>query len=197
MGLSTDKDLVNTILSGGIAVIPTDTLYGIVVRANNEEAIERLCALRGREIRKPCIILVEDAEAIDQLYLHIPMWAQTLMQRVWPGPLSLVFDATIATPDYLHRGRETLAVRVPANDDLRKLLHKTGPLLAPSANPAGLPTATTVAWAQQYFRESVDYYFDRGYVGGQPSTVAKVTEKGLVLVREGSMPIENLREYLG
>lgn len=173
--LSTNQALITLLKSGGVAVIRTDTLYGIVASAANETAVERVYAIKRRNPQKSCIILIDDPASTyshtDELELDI---------RDHHGvPTSFLIEGTGA-PEWLLRENNELAYRIPASTDLRKLLKKTGPLIAPSANPEGLPPAMTIAQAQQYFGESVDMYVDGGEVSADtpPSRLLRIYPDG-------------------
>lgn len=185
----TDPALVRCLNQGGVVVIPTDTLYGVVARAADEEAVQRVYRVRGRAPSKPCIILVGDRADITDNQL----WTsehKKLADAYWPGPLSLVAP-TKQTRTYLHRGTHTLAYRVPARDDLRQLLAQTGPLIAPSANTEGSPPATTLTEAQAYFGDYIDGYVDGGTMTGHaPSTVVAVVDGAPQILRQGALEIK-------
>ncbi len=170
--------------------MPTDTVYGIVARATDRAAVERLFKLRGRDRQKPFIVLVADQWQISDKTLWTPEHIR-LAKRYWPGPLSLVAPASDKTPDYLqHPQTHTVAYRVPASLGLHKLLEATGPLVAPSANLAGEPTATTLAEAERYFGDSVDGYVDGGTLEGRAaSTVASVENGKVKVLRPGALRI--------
>jgi L-threonylcarbamoyladenylate synthase len=177
-------ELAGFVKNGGVGVIPTDTVYGIVASAANETAVERLYRLRKRDAGKPCIVLVgERDQIIDTAGWRAIDWYVT--QRYWPGPFSIVLPATDATPAYLRRDGQTLAYRLPDYPELRELLRQAGPVIAPTANLQGEPPATTLAEAQAYFGDTVDFYVDAGRRVGQPSTLI-TTEGGKVTVlRQG------------
>lgn len=170
--------------------MPTDTVYGIVARAGDRAAVERVFRLRGRDRAKPFIVLAADQWQISDKALWTPEHVR-LAKRYWPGALSLVVPASDTTPDYLqHPQTHTVAYRVPAGLGLRKLLTATGPLVAPSANPAGEPTATTLAEAKAYFGDSVDGYVEGGPLAGRaPSTVATVEDGKVKVLRPGALRI--------
>ena len=191
-----DTKLIDTLTAGGITVFPSDTLYGVMARADNKEAVERLYEVKRRAPGKACIVLVADTSQLEGLGLHVPLWAEVLLERAWPGPLSIAFEVTSLTPEYIHRGVGSVAVRLPDDEDLRCLIRKTGPLVAPSANPEGLPPATTVHWAKEYFGDLVDYYFDGGPVSGQPSTVISLGDHDIDMVREGAADVSMLRDLV-
>lgn len=183
-----DPKLIACINAGGVVVVPTDTLYGLVARASDRQAVERVYRLRGRAPQKPCIVLVADRWQITDTSLWTPAHKK-LAATHWPGPLSLVAP-TQKTDEYLHRGTHTLAYRMPAHNDLRKLLASTGPLIAPSANPESKKPATTIAEAYEYFGDLVDGYVDGGTLAGDaPSTVAGIVDNELFIFRQGGLVV--------
>lgn len=183
-----DQALINCLNSGGVVVIPTDTIYGVVARASDKAAVERVYTLRGRSPEKPCIIL---AAGIWQITDN-SLWTdahKALAETYWPGALSLVAPTAHAEA-YLHRGTKTLAYRVPAHSELRMLLAHTGLLIAPSANPESLPPATTLQEAQAYFGDRVDGYVDGGTLANHaPSTLVTLVKGKPVVLRQGALKI--------
>jgi L-threonylcarbamoyladenylate synthase len=149
-------------LAGGeVGVIPTDTLYGIVGSARRRSTVEKIYALRQREQDKPMIVLAGELADIASLQIEVDDRIKYLLSKVWPGPVSVVLPAQLPALAYLHRGTNSIAFRVPAKSELRRLLAETGPLVAPSANLAGEPPALTIPEAQQYFGDAV-FYLDEG-----------------------------------
>ncbi len=199
--------------AGGVAVIPTDTLYGIVCRAEDPRAVERVYKIRKRAPNKPCIILIADVSDLskfgistDALLCHPRPRSQSragsgddpvrLDSKLWPGPVSIILpyhsssDRTNYDMGYLHRGTNTLAFRLPANEQLRKLLRQTGPLIAPSANPEGQPPAKNIEAARQYFGDSVDVYEDGGFLDNPPSTLIELKNGKMIVLRQGEVMIQ-------
>ncbi len=182
----TDPEMVRLLLSGKVGVLPTDTVYGIVARAADPSAVARLYQAKHRE-GKPGTVIAASVEQLIQLGIEA-----SYLEKVagyWPNALSIVL------PDhnklaYLDQGKRSLAVRVPADPTLQKLLQQTGPLLTSSANMPGEPTATTLTEAQAYFGETIDFYVDGGtVVGDLPSTLVRLNETGSIeLLRQG--PVE-------
>ena len=133
---------------GKIGVIPTDTVYGLVASVDDKIAVDRIYAVKGRDFAKPFIILIEDVESLARF--GISQADAQKAAKYWPGRVSVVLQVSAkfrdhTQLDYLLRHGDTLAFRLPDDDKLRALLHQTGPLVAPSANPEGLPPATTLA----------------------------------------------------
>src|SRR5262245_22092049 len=133
---------------GGVAVMPTDTIYGVVGSALNPETVRRIYALRGRDPGKPCIILIGDVSELEKFSISLSEKEKAILSTYWPEPVSIVFDCKDEAFSYLHRGTSTLAFRVPAPDELRELLIRTGPLVAPSANPEKSSPSKTIAEAK-------------------------------------------------
>ncbi len=171
MKKTAQRDLVATLLAGGIAVVRTDTLYGIVARADDEAAVERVYAAKGRNPGKSCIVLIAHREHAygenDDVAFE------------WDEPTS-VLVASPQAPAWLLRENELIAHRLPKVEWLQEVIAQTGPLIAPSANPEGLPPAMTIDEAKAYFGEQVDRYVDGGEVPGDmpPSRLIRIHNDG-------------------
>jgi L-threonylcarbamoyladenylate synthase len=184
------SEVAEALQAGELAVIPTDTLYGIVCQAKSADAVEKLYRARGRDDAKPCIILIADISELKDFGIEVSSLDEQALSKHWPGKVSVVFDCTVSSLEewkYLHRGTHTLAFRVPADEELRNLLRNTGPLLAPSANPEGKEPAHTVKEAKDYFGDLVSVYVDGGYRNSLPSTVARLENGVWKVLREGAV----------
>ena len=135
------KSFVSVIKEGGVAVIRTDTLYGIVGSALDQHVVERIYRIKNRDPLKPVIVLVADYEQIGLLGAAITPALRKELDRYWPGKVSIILPITNGSVDthYIHKGTGGIAFRIPEDADLRKLIKETGPLVAPSANPEGEP----------------------------------------------------------
>lgn len=171
----TDPRLVEILLLGGIAVIRTDTLYGLVASANNEQAVEKIYAIKHRQPHKQLITLISST---DQLMDDYAKEVHDDINKLWPGKNSIVLPSSLA-PAWLLRGGDSLAYRLPNDEILQTLLYKTGPLVAPSANPESLPPAMTINEAINYFGDTIDMYVDGGNVTEpQPSRLYRLMSSG-------------------
>lgn len=168
-----DKKLIAVIRKGGIGVMPTDTIYGLVGSALSRAAVERIYRIRKRNPKKPVIVLIGDLADLARFGIKLEPRVKTFLEKIWPGPYSVVLPCPGKKFAYLHRGTETLALRLPKPQWLRALLRATGPLVAPSANPEGKPPAKTIAEAKKYFSERVDFYVS-GEVSGFHSVLLGV-----------------------
>lgn len=181
-----DPELLRVLQNGGVGVLPTDTVYGLVASAKDLAAVMRMYALKHRE-HKPGTIIA--ASASQFIALGLDESQLNAVAAYWPGPLSIVITAGPEL-SYLHQDIGSLAARVPADEKLRALLERTGPLITSSANEPGLPPATNLAEAQNYFGEQIDFYVDGGDLSGRaPSTVVRITDNKIEVLRQGAAQI--------
>ncbi|MFA6353661.1 MAG: L-threonylcarbamoyladenylate synthase [Candidatus Paceibacterota bacterium] len=176
-----NKKLVETLEKGGVVVMPTDTIYGIAGKAQDLITVEHIYALRKRSPNKPCIILIGDINELDKFSITLSEEQKNVIKN-FSLPTSFILDCPLEEFAYLHRGTKTLAFRIPLNEDLRKLLIQTGPLVAPSANPEGLSPAKSIIEAKKYFGDSVDLYIDGGNITNKASKILKLNKDGTVIV---------------
>lgn len=174
---------------GGIGVLATDTIYGLVGSALNKKAVERVYKTRKRSPNKPCIILISSLKDLEKFDIKLDAQTTKVLTKLWGvrSPTSNILPLPSTTlgvnPQskfkYLHRGTNTLAFRLlkntKRNKDLINILQKTGPLVAPSANLEGEAPATTIKQAKAYFGDSVDFYV-AGRTSKKPSKIIKIIE---------------------
>lgn len=185
MFADTAEELCKT---GAVGVIPTDTVYGLVARAADQEAVERLYQLKNRE-DKPGTLIAANLEQLEELGLkHRYLKA---VEQYWPGAISVIIPCGDPALKYLHCGKMSLAVRIPDQPELLQLLTKTGPLLTSSANHPGEAPANTFEEAQAYFANQVDFYVDGGDLSDrQPSTIIRIVDDAIEIVREGAVKLD-------
>lgn len=176
------QEIIKVLKNDGIAIIPTDTIYGIVGCALNKVAVGKIYALKERTPSKPFIILISDINDLKTFNIKISTGTKKLLEKYWPGPVSVILECLDSSFEYLHRGTESLAFRLPANKDLVDLIRQTGPLVAPSANPEGLPPANNVSEAKEYFGEKIDFYV-QGKTSAKPSKIVRITDEGEEVIR--------------
>lgn len=174
-------------IAGAVAVIPTDTVYGVVARAEDKDATERLYQLKRREDKPGTLI----AANIDQLEkLGLKRRYLTAVEQYWPGPISVIIPCADPALSYLHRGKMSLAVRLPDDKKLQILLAETGPLLTSSANQPGQPPAVSIDEAKKYFGGAPDFYIDGGDLSArQPSTIIRIVDDAIEIIRQGAVTI--------
>ncbi|HYD47374.1 MAG TPA: L-threonylcarbamoyladenylate synthase [Terriglobales bacterium] len=187
---------VAAIRAGGVVVYPTETLYGLGVDATSAAALARLIRVKGREPGKPISVLISDEAMVNQLATEIPPVAQRLMQRFWPGALTLLLPARPEISPELTGGSGRIGMRLSSCAAATELVRRAGrPITTTSANPAGAAPAAALAEARAYFGERVDVYVDGGILPGEPaSTVVLCDDNQVRVLRAGAIASADLIE---
>ncbi len=183
-----NKNLTNQLRCGEVAIIPTDTIYGIVGSALNQATVERIYTLRRRAPNKPMIILISSLADLEKFNIKLDGFTKDFLTKHWPAALSVVLPCSDLKFKYLHRGTQALAFRMPAKEDLLNLLKRVGPLVAPSANFEGEKPAETIAEAQKYFGNKI-IYIAGGKLSGEPSTLVEIKNGQIEILRQGTFKI--------
>ena len=178
---------------GGVVVLPTDTVYGLVAMASDRAATGRIFDLKGRGHDVPVAVLCADAEqALGLVDPDAGRSAMAVAQRWWPGPLTLVLPRRSGTGLHLGRPEETIGVRVPDHDLVRALAARVGPLAATSANRHGSPTPVTADEVAQELGTGVDLVIDGGPLADAASTVMDATTWPWRVLRPGALDVEHI-----
>lgn len=188
---SSIEEAVDVLRAGGAVVLPTDTVYGLAVRADRPGAVDRLAELKDRAAEQPVAVLVasiEQAEAIGVL----PDWARPLAERWWPGPLTLVLRRRPGLAWDLGEPADTVGVRVPGHDRVRAVAEAVGPLATTSANRHGEPTPPAAVDAAAALARAPDLVVDGGPCQGVASTVVDATGPGPIVLRPGPIAASDL-----
>ena len=182
---------------GELAVLPTDTVYGIAADAFSPAAVAALLEAKGRGRDMPVPVLVGSWRTLDGLAEEVTPQLRSLVEAFWPGGLTLVVRTAPSLLWDLGETRGTVAVRMPMHPVALAVLEQTGPLAVSSANRSGLPPAEDAAEAARQLGTSVDVYLDGGTVeGGTASTIVDTTGEHPRVLREGAVPVEQLRDLL-
>jgi L-threonylcarbamoyladenylate synthase len=177
------------ILEGGVIAFRTDTFYGLGADPFNARAVAKIRELKGREEHKPILVLLVAASVVDRFIQDRSDAFDELVEKFWPGPLTIVGRAVAGLPAEITAGTGTVGVRVPADNSVRELVRQCGgALTATSANPAGSEPARSAKEVFDYFGERVDLVIDGGEViATEPSTVVDVTTSPPHVIREGAI----------
>ncbi len=180
---------------GGIVAFPTETVYGVAARYDDEKAVAKIFRAKGRPEDNPLIVHISNIRQLPLLAREIPVAAEKLIKRFWPGPLTLIFKKTDWVPPRVTAGLPTVAVRMPSHPVARKLISAAGvPLAAPSANRSGRPSSTRFEHVKKELGGRVDMILDGGKSRhGLESTVVDCTVEPFRLLRPGFVTLENLR----
>lgn len=179
---------------GGIVAFPTETYYGLAVDPFNPDALSRLYAVKKRETRKPILTLIDNRKHLSRLVRDIPAPFHILMDRFWPGPLTLIFDGDAGLPPLLTGHTNTVGIRQSSHPVARKLSSSFGgSVTATSANISGYDPAVTAADIAVYFGTGIDLVIDGGKTpGGAGSTLVGIEKGQLRLIRDGVIPFDEV-----
>jgi L-threonylcarbamoyladenylate synthase len=185
---------ITALRNGELAVLPTDTVYGLAADAFSPVAVAMLFSARGRNRSIPPTVLVGTARAAAALADDLGAFGQDLIDEFWPGPLTLVFRASPTLLWDLGDTKGTVALRMPLHSVTLEVLKQTGPLAVSSANRHGHPSAITVDAAQEQLGESVSVYLDSGpSTENIPSTILDLTGTIPKVLRAGAISVDRLR----
>ena len=181
---------------GELAVVPTDTVYGVAADAFNPAAVDALLAAKGRGRDMPVPVLVANREMLVAIVGELSSSAQALLDAFWPGALTVVVRHTPHLSWDLGEARGTVAVRMPDDPLATELITRTGPLAVSSANRSGHPPATTMLDARLQLGASVAVYLDGGpRPSAVPSSIVDLTGEQPRLLREGALSADLLRDH--
>lgn len=183
---------------GQLIVLPTDTVYGVGADAFDPTAVRALLASKGRGRDMPPPVLVSAVSTLDALTVGVPSYARALVEKLWPGPLTIVCRQQPSLQWDLGDTRGTVAVRMPDHEVALEVINRTGPLAVSSANRTGEPAATVADDAERMLGDYVEVLLDGGPTPGPvPSTIVDVTGQTGRLLRLGGVPLETLNEIVG
>ena len=193
------ENAAQVLLDGGVIAYPTETVYGLGANAMNENAIDRIFQLKGRESDKAILIIVHDHQAVEPLVAEMPENACRLAEAFWPGPLTMVFKASPSLSSRITSPNHTIGIRVPDNRFCLDLLARTGvPLTSTSANRSGGANPVRIEDVLADFGDDLDLYIDGGPSRSNiPSTVLDVTMDTPVIRRAGVLNREVIEEIIG
>jgi len=184
------------LLNGGLAVFPTDTVYGIGALAFNEQAVSRISEVKGRVGEKAIPILIGEFSQLSLVATGISKECEKLAERFWPGPLTIVMPRHLSIPDAV-TPLPTVGVRIPDFAATIELLKLTGPLAVSSANLAGMGSSSTARGVHAQLNGKVGLILDGGVTpGGIPSTVMEFSNGQPVVLREGPITLEQILDAL-
>ena len=192
------KRAVAVLNDGGIVAFPTETFYGLGVKFNKEASLRKLYELKKRPEEKPMPLIIGSRESLSMIAVFVNEIAESLMDKFWPGPLTLLLEAKKSLSPYLTADTGRIAVRIPGESFALHLAKKAGfPITSTSANISGMPPAEDADTVIRYFGKKIDMVIDGGKTAGRlPSTIADVTEKKIKIVRKGAIARSVLDKHL-
>ena len=189
---------VDVLARGGVVAFPTDTVYGVGADVRQPDAIASLYEIKRRPMCKAIPVLLARAEDLHKVAEGVPNSAWRLVERFWPGALTLVVQSAVSLPSILTAGGSTVAVRMPDHPVARALIDGLGaPLAVTSANISGQPNPVTAEDVVAQLEGRVDLLLDGGPCpGGNPSTVVDVTASPARILRSGLIAADRIQDVL-
>ncbi len=185
--------------NGGLIASPTETVYGLCANGLNEEAVKNIYLAKGRPSDNPLILHISNLDMLEPLVTDISPLAKTLIKNFWPGPMTLIFNASDIVPKRVTGGLDTVAIRFPSHPIMNKLIELSGlPLAAPSANTSGKPSPTNYKRVYEDLNTKIDGIIAGGDCKyGLESTIIDTTSEIATILRPGGITIEMLEDVLG
>ena len=186
----------NLIKQGNIVVFPTETVYGIGTNALDEKAVKKLYEVKQRPLNKPISLLVSNMEMVNLIAKDITDVEYKIMEKFFPGPLTIILKKNNIVPDIVTAGQDTVGVRMPSGETARKLAEIAGvPIAAPSANITGDPSGTNLQEIRKHCEGKVDYFIDGGNSElGLASTIVQVVDGKPQILRQGSITLKQINQ---
>ncbi len=187
------------IKNGELVAFPTETVYGLGADALQAAAAEKIFLAKGRPADHPLLVHVSQVEQVERLSTDIPPAARKLMERFWPGPLSIILPAQPLVPEIVRGGKSSVGFRMPSHPVSIALINAAGPIAAPSANLYGRPSPTSANHVRQDLDGRIAAVLDAGETGmGLESTIIDFTSGSEIkILRRGGIAVEELEGVLG
>jgi len=198
VGIDTKK-AVHLLEQGELVAIPTETVYGLAGNALNKQAVTKIFTVKDRPQFDPLIVHVADLKSAKEFVTEIPSVAHTLVDKFWPGPVTLVLKKKKIIPDLVTAGLETVGIRCPDHPLTLQLLKKLSfPLAAPSANPFGYVSPTKAEHVEEQLGSKIQYILDGGTCSvGIESTIVGFENNEPVVYRLGGLSLEHIESTIG
>ncbi len=195
-----NEEILKTLEDGKLIIIPTDTVYGISCDATNTKAIKKVNEAKERKDAKPLLILVSDEEMLKKYTKDITPLEEEVMHKFMPGKLTMLFKKNELLSDELTAGSPYIAIRIPDYKELLELIKKFNkPIISTSANITGSDVVASLDNLESKLKEKIAYIYDIGTLNTNPSTLLKVEDEKIIILREGEVANKiksEFKEYL-
>lgn len=193
------EEAAEIIRSGGLVAIPTETVYGLGANGLSSDACQKIFDIKERPPDNPLILHVASLKQVESLVREIPPLSMRLMEKLWPGPLTIIFKKSDRIPDIVTAGGDTVAIRMPDNAVTLKLIECAGvPIAAPSANISGRPSPTNAIDVYLDLKDRIEMILDGGGSRiGIESTVIDMESEVPTILRPGFYTKDFLEDIIG
>lgn len=190
-----EERIISELKNGNLVIMPTDTVYGIIADATKEETIKKVFNAKERSFNKPLLVLVSDKNMLENLVSEISPKAEEIISKYWPGPLTILFPKKDEVSDILTASSPYIAIRMPNDKRLLNIIRKVNkPLISTSANITSKETITEVSQIEEKMKEKISYILDGGVVKNEASTIIKIENDKIEIVRAGFLADELKKE---
>ena len=180
--------IVEVIDNGGLVITPTDTIYGIMGDALNEDVIRRVFEVKQRPYNKPLLLLMDSFEMVDNYTEELSEMEKKLVKRFWPGLVTFILKKNDNVSDLITSGSDTVGIRIPDNKDILEIISKLKrPVISTSANITGTEVITSTKLLEKDLIDNIDYIYDGGVVNDVSSTIVRVVDNKVNILREGKL----------
>lgn len=181
-----EERIISELKKGNLVIMPTDTVYGIVADATKEETIKKVFEAKERSFNKPLLVLVSDKKMLEKVVSEISPKTEEIISKYWPGPLTILFPKKEKVLDILTASSPYIAVRMPNDERLLNIIRKVNrPLISTSANITSKETITEVSQIEDKMQEKISYILDGGVVKNEASTIIKIENDKIEILRSG------------
>ncbi len=189
--------LVKVINDGEIAVIPTDTVYGIIGDATNVNVIHKIFEVKKRDYSKPLILMISGIEMLERYVGEISELERQLIDKYWPGKLTILFKKNDNVNELITSGSKLVGIRYPDNKEIIELIKEIDkPLISTSCNISSKDVITSINMLEEDISKYVSYVYDGGTLSDTSSTIVKVDEK-IEILREGELAVLIMEDFKG
>ena len=193
--MNVDK-IVKVINEGKLVISPTDTVYGIMSEALNDEVIKRVFFVKKRDVKKPLILLMNSIEMIYEYTCNINELEQELINKYHPGLLTIILKKNDKISNLITSGLDTVGIRIPDNKDLLSIIGKLNrPVISTSANISGSEVITNIWMIENELKENIDYIEDGGELSDSYSTIVVVIDGKIKILRDGLLANQIRSDY--
>ena len=183
-----ENDIIKTLKDGKLVIMPTDTIYGIIGDATNEDVINKVYEVKERPHDKPLLILVSNFSMLHELVTEIPKETEKIIKKFWPGPLTILFKKSSKVSDTLTANSSLVAIRMPNDKRLLNIMnHLNRPLISTSANISSHNAITNPNQLEEKMKEKIDLIVDEGTVNNKASTLITIVNGKIEILREGCL----------
>lgn len=191
-------ELVDVIKAKQLAIVPTDTVYGIIGDALDEGVIHKVYEAKKREYSKPLILMVSDINMLNKYVLEINDLEQRLIDKFWPGKLTILFKKNKLISDLITSGSDLVGIRLPDNKELVELIIKLDkPLISTSCNISTRDVITSINLVEKELLDKISFVYDCGEMSDVSSTIVQVVDDKIKILREGELVSLIKEEFRG